>query len=132
MKVRQAYERALALINERDSGGAYHSDVTDFEKNTPELVNSIITLLWLDECILRNISVKKIEWNFEPVKTMDDDIPLHDALSSGALPFALASLLILEEDAQRADYFWRIYNNARAEIVKTFASAWHSTVKDVY
>lgn len=132
MKVRQAFERAMALINERDSGGAYHSDVVDFEKNAPELINSIVTLLWLDECIVRNIPASEIKWDFQPVTSMDDDIPLHDALASGALPFCLASLLVLEEDAARADYFYRLYNNARNAVVNRFATALHGSVKDVY
>lgn len=132
MKAKQAFERALALINERDSGGAYHSDVVDFEKNAPELINSIVTLLWLDECVLRRTAVSEISWDFQPVVSLEDEIPLHDALASGVLPFALASFLILEEDQSRADYFYRLYNNSREAVVKAFASAYHGTVKNVY
>ena len=132
MKARQAYERALALINERDSGGAYHTDVADFEKNAPELINSIVTLLWVDECIVRNIAMREINWNFEPIRTLDDEIPLHEALASGVLPFALASFLILEEDSERADYFYRLYTNARSAVVSAFVSAEHGSVRDIY
>lgn len=132
MKVRQAYERALALINERDSGGDYHGDVADFEKNTPELVNSIVTLLWLDECVIRNISARDISWDFSPVTGMDDDIPLHDALASGVLPFALASFLLLEEDRSRSEYFYNLYTNAKSSVTQAFSSASRTSVKDVY
>lgn len=132
MKARQAYERALALINERDSGGAYHTDVADFEKNAPELINSIVTLLWVDECIVRNIAMREINWNFEPIRALDDEIPLHEALASGVLPFALASFLILEEDSERADYFYRLYTNARSTVVSAFSSAEHGSVRDIY
>lgn len=132
MKVRQAFERAMSLINERDSAGEFHSDVGDFEKNTPELVNSIVTLLWLDECIVRNVPVRDISWSFEPVSSMDDDIPLHEALASSVLPFALASLLVLEEDDKRANYFYSLYRNARDSVVSAFATANRSRIKDVY
>ncbi len=132
MKVRQAFERAMALINERDSGGAYHNDVADFEKNAPELINSIVTLLWLDDCVLRNVSARDVSWDFQPVKSMDDNIPLHDALASSVLPLALASFLLLEEDASRADYFFRRYSEAKQAAVSAFASAQRGSVRDVY
>lgn len=132
MKVRQVFDRAMALINERDSGGAYHSDITDFEKNAPSLVNSAVTLLWLDECVIRGIPVKDISWEFESVDGMDDDIPLHDALASGVLPFALASFLLLEEDHTRAEYFYGLYADARSRVVSAFASAHHGRVKNIY
>lgn len=132
MKVRQAYERAMALINERDSGGEYHSDVMDFEKNTPELVNTAVTLLWLDDCVIREVPVRDISWSFQPVADMEDTIPLHDALASGVLPFLLASLLILEEDHSRAEYFYGLYTNARGRIMSAFATAHRGSVKNVY
>ena len=45
MTARQVYKRALALINERDGSGEYHADVSDFEHNAPEILNTLITLL---------------------------------------------------------------------------------------
>lgn len=132
MKVRQAYERALALINERDSGGVYHSDTVDFENNAPELVNTAVTLLWLDDCVIREVPVRDISWNFQPVASMDDTVPLHDALASGVLPFILASLLILEEDHARSEYFYGLYTNARSRVMSAFGTARHGSVKNVY
>ena len=132
MKVRQAYERAMALINERDSGGAYHSDVRDFENNTPEFVNTAVTLLWLDDCVIREVSVRDISWDFQPVTSMEDTVPLHDALASGVLPFLLASLLLLEEDHTRAEYFYRLYTDAKLRIMSAFATARRGSVKNVY
>lgn len=132
MKVRQAYERALALINERDSGGAYHSDTVDFENNAPELVNTAVTLLWLDDCVIREVPVRDISWNFQPVSSMDDTIPLHDALASGVLPFILASLLILEEDHTRSEYFYGLYADARSRVMSAFGTARRGSVKNVY
>ncbi len=132
MKARQAFDRALALINERDSGGAYHADVVDFEKNAPEIINSIVTLLWLDECIIRKISPRDFSWDFQPIRTLDDEIPLHEALASGVLPYAIASHLIFEEDSGRAEYFYSLFKNTRSEVVAAFASATHGSVVDVY
>lgn len=132
MKVREAYERALTLINERDSGGEYHDDVMDYEKNAPELVNSIVTLLWLDESIIRKIDVRDMGWDFPPMTTMEDEIPLHQALASGVLPYALASFMLLEEDGARAEYFYKLFSVARAEVTRAFASASHGSIRNVY
>ncbi len=132
MTAAQVYKRAMALINERDSGGAYHSDVSDFEHNAPELINSLVTLMWLDQCIIEERSVRDFAWDFEPITSLNDEIPLHESLVSGALPFGLASLLLLEEDSQRADYFYRLYVNARDSVVASFASTKRTSVQDIY
>ncbi|MBR5817907.1 MAG: hypothetical protein IKY62_04605 [Clostridia bacterium] len=132
MKVRDAYERALALINERDSSGDYHDDVMDYEKNAPELVNSIVTLLWLDESIIRKVDVRNMGWDFEPMTTMDDEIPLHQSLASGVLPLALASFMLLEEDSARAEYFYKLFSMARADVTRAFASASHEKIRNIY
>lgn len=132
MKVRQVYDRAMALINERDSGGAYHSDTVDFEKNAPELVGSAVTLLWLDECVIRDVAVKDISWDFPPIRTMEDEIPLHEALATGVLPFALASFLLLEEDSGRSEHFYKLYVDARQRVVSSFVKAHHGRVQNIY
>ena len=132
MKVREVYDRALAMINERDSGGAYHSDTADFEKNTPSILNSFIILLLSDDAMIRGNSVRDISYGVEPMASMEDEIPLHNALASGVLPFALASFLLLEEDKERADYFYRLYLEAKSRVVSAFATARHRRIKNMY
>ncbi len=132
MTARQVYNRAIALINERSSGGAYHEDVEDFEKNAPEVMNSIITLLWPSQCIIEKKKLKALSWDFNPIGSMDDEIPLHISLASGPLPFALASFLLLEEDAQRADYFYTLFKKSEESVMKSFAYATHTKIRDIY
>lgn len=132
MKVREVYDRALAMINERDSGGAYHSDTADFEKNTPAILNSFIILLLSDDAMIRGNRVRDISFEVEPVTSMEDKIPLHASLASGVLPFALASFLILEEDKERADYFYRLYLDAKSRVVSSFVTARHRRIKNMY
>ena len=132
MTAREVYNRAIALINERNGGGAYHDDVEDFEKNAPEVMNSIITLLWPSQCIIEKKRLEALSWDFSPIGSMDDEIPLHIALASGPLPFALASFLLLEEDAQRADYFYSLFRKSEENVVKTLSYATHGKIRDVY
>jgi len=106
--------------------------VGDFEKNTPSLLNSLVILLLSDDAVIRGRGVRDISWEVEPLTTMEDSIPLHNALASGVLPFALASFLILEEDRARAEYFYRLYTEARSHVVKAFTSAEHGRIKNVY
>ncbi len=132
MTARQVYTRALSLINERDGVGAYHTDVTDFEKNAPEIINTIITLLLPSECIIRGKKIRDLDTPFEGIKALDDTIPLHDALTSGVMPFYLASVMILEEDSVRADYFMSLFRESEERVVKGYSVASHSSVKNVY
>lgn len=132
MTARQVYNRALSLINERDGVGNFHSDVTDFEKNAPEIINTIITLLLPSECIIRGKKIRDLDTPFETVKALDDTIPLHDALASGVMPFYLAAIMILEEDSTRADYFMTLYRESEDKVVRGYSTACHSSVKSVY
>lgn len=132
MTAREVYNRAIALINERSGRGAYHEDVEDFEKNAPELINSIITLLWPSQCIIEKRRIDSKSWDFSSLGSLEDEIPLNRALAEGPLPFALAALLILEEDKERSEYFYSMFRASEDKIVKSFSSASHTSVRDVY
>ena len=132
MTARQVYERALSLINERDGRGEYHSDVKDFEENAPQLINSLITLLLPTQRIIEKKGIREEGFDFEAVSSLDDEVPLHRALSSGVLPFALASLLIIEEDVARADYFYKLFRDSEARVAESYASGSHGSIKNVY
>ena len=132
MKARQVFERALAFINERDSSGAYHTDIGDFEANAPDIINACISLLLVDECIIRRTDPKEFKWEFEPIKTLDDPIPLHEALACAPLPYLVASHLLIEEDMTRAQYFHNLSQLSRQEVQRAFASAVRTSVTDVY
>lgn len=132
MTARQVYKRALALINERDGSGAYHSDVNDFELNAPEIINTVITLLLPSQSIIEGKKVRDLNIPLEAVKTLDDTVPLHEALASAVMPFYLASIIILEEDSQRSDYFFRLFRESEERIVRGYSQLTHSSVKNVY
>ncbi len=132
MKARKIYERALALINERDGDGAYHADVRDFEKNAPEVMNSLISLLVCTDAVMKNKRVRESDLDYEGIKALDDEVPLHPALSSGVLPFALASLLVLEEDAERSSYFYKLFRDAEERLLSGFATGKRGPVVSVY
>lgn len=132
MTARAVYERALSLINERDGKGEFHGDIKDFEKNAPEVINSLVTLLLPDESIILNKPIRELEGKIEKVTDLDSEIPLHISLLSGVMPYLLASTLISEEDSQRADYFYSLYKNARVSVVKGYATLNRSKIRDVY
>ena len=130
MKVKQALESAMALINERDSSGEFHSDVGDFEKNAPRVVSSIITLMTPDDCIVKGLRPSEAKWGAE-LTSLEDDIPLHEALAS-AVPLGLAAFLLLEEDSVRAESFFALFKAARERVVATFTTGTRGSVRNVY
>lgn len=132
MTARAVYERALAFINERDGKGTFQSDIQDFEKNAPEVINSCVTLLLYDESIIEKKPIRELEEKLEAVTALDSEVPLHISLCSGVLPYLLASMLIAEEDKERADYFYNLFKDSENRMVKSYSSAHHTKVRDVY
>ena len=132
MTARKVYERALTLINERDGEGEFHSDIKDFEKNAPEIINSLTTLLLPVESVILNKPIRELEDKIEKVSDLDSPIPLHKSLLSSVMPYLLASTLISEEDSVRADYFYNLYKDARESILRSYASCKRSKIRDVY
>ncbi len=131
MTVRQVYDRAIALINERNSAGDFHTDVGDFEKNAPSIINTAMARLRFDDAVIRGVKACDIDFENE-MRTMDDEVPLHPAIASGVLPLETASLLLLEEDRSRSDWFHTLFIEARQNVLSAFASARHGSVTDVY
>lgn len=131
MTGRAVYDRALSLINERDSEGAFHGDTADFEKNAPELINLILAQVWADDMCVRGIPPKSWRYAFETVRGLDEELPLHGAVAS-IIPYLAASLLIHEEDMTRSEYYRRMFESARANLLSSFKSARHTSITDVY
>lgn len=131
MTGRQVYNAALAVINERESTGEYHDDVQDYEKNAPALINLLISRLWADDCVVKGIDTRCWKYTVETVKGLDEELPLHPSFFF-AMSFALASLLIHEEDAARATYYYTLFQDARANLVSSFSHARKTGIRDVY
>lgn len=131
MTGRCAYESALSLINERDSNGEFHQDTQDYEKNLPILLELCVAQLWYDDCIVRGVSPKNFRYTSEKIKSLDTELPLHEATAS-LLPYLLASLLIHEEDLERAEYYRQLFASAESTLVTSFTSCRHTSIEDVY
>lgn len=131
MKLREIYERALALINERNSEGAYHADIGDFEKNAPAVASTLIALYTTSDAVLKNEKIRDIG-EIKAVESLDDELPFHPHLSAAVLPFALASMMILEEDSQRSEYFLSLARLAESKLLSAYARGESTSVKNVY
>ena len=130
---REVYEKSLALINERDSEGAYQSDISDFEKNAPRIMSAILKMLMIDEASISGGSVEEGEfWEKSELSSLDCEIPLHPALAFGVFPFALAAALLFEEDRERAEFFFAEFRDAENKIVRGFVKGKRKSVTDVY
>ena len=131
MTGRDVYVKALSIINERDSQGEWHSDTADYEKNAHELINILVSKLWCDDCIVRGIPIEDWRYTLEDISCLDEELSIHSAFLP-ALSFALASLLIHDEDRERADYYYKLFRDTQASLVRNFARANHTAIKDVY
>lgn len=131
MTGRAAYNASLALINERDSRGECREDILDYEKNAPELLNLIVSGLWSQDCLVRGMSVHSRCYPPEKISSLDDDLPLHEAVCT-LVPYILASMLIREEDSSRAEYFDGLFRRAESTLKSAFARAERQCIRDIY
>ena len=131
MTGRDAYEMALALLNERDGKGEYFSDTGDFEKNAPRLMSLALSRLWQDDCVVKGISPDRHSYCPERVTTLDFELPLHEATCT-LLPYLLACLLIREEDRERSEFLRSVFLDEEYRLISTFKKACHTSVVDVY
>lgn len=102
--VRQVYETALSIMNE--------SDETSYTNRVVGIVNTLIGQCW--QMSAEYDTGRRDMWT--PVTDIDDEIigiDMNIALS--VMPYGLAAMLYLDEDAGRANSWWGIYQENLAD-----------------
>lgn len=65
------------------------------------------------------------------ITAMEDEIELDERVCTGALPYGLAGLLLLEEDPSRADFLWQTFLE-QLELCRQSLPAVIGEVEDLY
>lgn len=130
-KAREIFDMALALINERDSSGAYHSDVEDFEKNATSMITLLNQRLLYLQCHITGRDISNTTWD-RTITSLDDPLTLNDKILLHVMPYALASMLILEEDSQRSAYFYSLFKDAEEKVMREHKKGKRKSITNVY
>ncbi len=132
MKAREIFNRAVSLIGERDSDGNLSDDIGDYKNNAVDLLNTLISMVWPSECILRNIHTDSFRYVPPNISSLDDEVALHLSLCHGVIPFGLAYLFLLDEDLARANVFYKLFTEAESKLVYRLMKAKRQRITDVY
>lgn len=100
------FERAMALMDSLSDGSglADISDNTEYKNRTISILNMLRMecFPFSDTYQITRPGKRPI---CPPVKTLDDNISLDDAIAQGVLPYGLAAHLLLDENPQTAAFF---------------------------
>jgi len=120
--VRSIYDIAIKLIDSQNesTGATETKDNKEYMLRTPELLNSV-----LDEAFQASDRFDASEGGrpiVDYVSSMSDTVDMEGAVCKGLLPYALAGLLLSEENPTLADFFWQSYQEKLAKMKSAISS----------
>ncbi|WP_312281466.1 hypothetical protein [Oscillibacter sp.] len=125
MKVQDVFDKAIRLMDEQNesTGVTVTADTKEYLVRTPDILDSILARVSLS-----------VGSPYVRVAAATDEIQLDDAVTSGVLPYYLASALIAIEaqDSVLAAYFSKAGDAALAVIGARLSKAEPEPVEDVY
>ena len=132
MTGREVYTLALSLMSEKDSGGFDHSDISDYEKNAPAIISVLLPEIWCETRGLKKGGAREPDCCLGTVTSLDETLPIEDAFALAPLSYALASMLIYDEDRTKSDHLYNMYQKSLKNLKRSFSKANHSSIKDIY
>ena len=121
MTANDLYENALALIAEEDS--------SVYSAFAVPLINSLIADTYITNNTIRVYNNKEPLDAIPVISELTDELPCEDTLVSAALPYGLASKLLIDDvDLNRMVFFYNMYVNAVKECIKAIPAS----IDDVY
>lgn len=123
------YGRAMALLGEETDGEA--ADTAAFRRSSPFLVNVLLAdLAELNELMLGRRANGSLR--VQQIASLSDEIPYVSLIATGAMPLGLAFYLLLEEDPDRAAFFFRLYQEEKLNLRRNFQKGTRHPVRRIY
>lgn len=117
--VQEVYDAALAIMHEPDD--------TNYYSRVEPLVNTLIGQCW--QMSAEYDTGRRDMWTPVTAKT-DEIIGIDQNIALSVMPYGLAALLYLDEDAARANSWWQIYQETLADSRRNPAA--FEPIVDVY
>lgn len=121
------FDIAIKLMDEQDeaSGSTHTQDTAEYENRTVDILNNL-----RHECYLYSDTFTPREDGKRPIcrgiTSLSDALGLDDAIAQGALPYGLASRLLLGENDSLASFFQQLYEEKLALFGRTCPAQFES------
>lgn len=121
------FDIAIKLMDEQDeaTGATKTQDTAEYEHRTIDILNSL-----RHECYLYSDTFTPREDGKRPIcrgiTSLSDALDLDDAIAQGALPYGLASRLLLGENDSLASFFQQLYEEKLALFGRTCPAQFES------
>ena len=120
IRVRDIYNAALAIMHENAT--------EDYDNRVCPIVNTLVGGSWLFS--ERHDGGPHDQW--EPVKSLDDIVRgLDTSILLSAMPYGLAAMLYLDEDPQRSNSWWGVWQENLA-LFRRSRPAEFEPIEDIY
>lgn len=102
---------------------------TEYEKNAVSFINLMIPELFETENLIRSSLDQETLKEVPYINDLEDVIPYCDNLTKGAMPYGLASMIMMDDDdTSKAGYYRQLYVNA----VNSYSRSVPGLVVDTY
>ncbi len=129
MTALEIYKKSLALLGETIDPEA--ANTAAFRAAAPYCINLLLAeLAELNDAIQGEPADAGKE--VAQISSLEDEVPLVPVLALGALPLGLAFYLLLEEDPDRAAFFFRLYRQEITDLRRNFGKARRHLIREVY
>lgn len=131
--VQEIFDIAIRLMDAQNesTGSTDTADTKEYNLRTVSLLNSVLDKAYLYSDNYREAVTGGKRPICPKVTSMTDEVQLDEAICTAALPYALAGLLLLEEDPTRANFFMQMFEEMLEQCRKGLPAV-ESTVEDVY
>lgn len=131
--VQEIFDIAIRLMDAQNesTGSTDTADTKEYNLRTVSLLNSVLDKAYPYSDNYREAVTGGKRPICPKVTSMADEVQLDEAICTAALPYALAGLLLLEEDPTRANFFMQMFEEMLEQCRKGLPAV-ESTVEDVY
>lgn len=131
--VQKIFDIAIRLMDAQNesTGSTDTADTKEYNLRTVSLLNSVLDKAYPYSDNYREAVTGGKRPICPKVTSMTDEVQLDEAICTAALPYALAGLLLLEEDPTRANFFMQMFEEMLEQCRKGLPAV-ESTVEDVY
>lgn len=126
MTGQQLYDISMDILSLRLESGEIPSGCADMTARAVGLINLLIA-----ENAFLDARLKGEGVSAQSISSLSDEIPLSQPIAAQALPYGLAALLILNENASVASMLHGIYTSALEYIGRSFGARLHG-IEEVY
>lgn len=131
--VQEIFDIAIRLMDAQNesTGSTDTADTKEYRVRTPSLLNSVLDRAYPASDNWPGAGADGKRPVCPKVSAMEDQVELDESICTGVLPYALAALLLTEENPVLSNFFWQTFLEQLDEAKRNAPSS-IGGVEDVY